>query len=488
MLVGNAGGTVDYGEAHSSRFGHARFGRTYEGTHPGWSAQSPIHIVGHSLGGSTVRVLQHLLHICAFPGHNTSADWICSLTAINAPLNGSLAAYALGLQEASAPDVVRFSPGSLLGSIVHLIAFLDIKPFGFDVGLQHWNLSFRGESHRDVAGRARCWRQAARSAWRAGRTLVMSLLVKSIVVQSEDNAAFDASVHAMASYNRQMGVAHDCTFYLSLVGDATDAHTTPPRADWAGGRQWYNQLAAPLALGWILATLQWVLRRVLLTVISWLTARRSYQAVASSLSHVDGLDLAAFRASASDGLCCTFSQSHPRVGVSATEAEQRVMAMPAAASAMRRGVWHVQRHSQDHMGIVPFPVSPIQQRQTFAALFGRLRSLPAAACPGAHKLDRPWQALPASAGLPRARLSPYISCEAEPAEISDTSALSDAEPHGSTSLQGLQEKALPITRRRSVIRNGDLVGVSRLCDSEDFIMGLDLYALVEHWTPVSRTH
>ena len=435
MLAGNAGGTVDYGEAHSSRFGHARFGRTYEGTHPTWSAQSPIHIVGHSLGGSTVRVLQHLLHVCAFPGHSTSADWICSLTAINAPLNGSLAAYALGLQEASAPDVVRFSPGSLLGSFVHVIAFLDIKPFGFDVGLQHWNLSFRGESNDDAAGRASCWRRAARRAWRAGRTLIMSLLVKSIVVQSEDNAAFDASVHAMASYNTQMGVAHDCTFYLSLVGDATDAHTSPPRAAWAGERQWYNQLAA--TLGWILATLQWVLRRALLTVISWLTARRNYQAVASSLSHVDGLDVAAFRASASDGLCCTFSQSHPRVGVSATDAEQRVMAMPAAASAMRRGVWHVQRHSQDHMGIVPFPVSPIHQRQTFAALFGRLRSLPA--CPGAHKLDPHLQALPASAGMPRARLSRHVSCEAESAGISDPSALSDAETHGSPSLEDLQE-------------------------------------------------
>ena len=189
-----------------------------------------------------------------------------------------------------------------------------------------------------------------------------------------------------------------------------------------------------------MATLQWVLRRVLLTVISWLTARRNYQAVASSLSHVDGLDVAAFRASASDGLCCTFSQSHPRVGVSATDAEQRVMAMPAAASAMRRGVWHVQRHSQDHMGIVPFPVSPIHQRQTFAALFGRLRSLPA--CPGAHKLDphsSHLQALPASAGMPRARVSRHVSCEAESAGIPDPSALSDAETHGSPSLEDLQE-------------------------------------------------
>lgn len=52
------GGCVDYGVEHSAKFGHARFGRTYRGLHPAWSAASPIHVVGHSLGGTTVRMLQ----------------------------------------------------------------------------------------------------------------------------------------------------------------------------------------------------------------------------------------------------------------------------------------------------------------------------------------------------------------------------------------------------------------------------------------------
>ena len=94
------GGVVDYGQEHSLQFGHNRFGRKYRGEYRGWSKENPIHIVGHSLGGATIRLLQHLLHIRAFPGHaDTSADWIVSLTAINAPLNGSLAAYALGEHE-----------------------------------------------------------------------------------------------------------------------------------------------------------------------------------------------------------------------------------------------------------------------------------------------------------------------------------------------------------------------------------------------------
>ena len=52
------GGVVDYGEQHSRHFGHNRFGRKYAGEYPAWSSHNPIHIVGHSLGGTTARMLQ----------------------------------------------------------------------------------------------------------------------------------------------------------------------------------------------------------------------------------------------------------------------------------------------------------------------------------------------------------------------------------------------------------------------------------------------
>jgi triacylglycerol lipase len=62
------GGTVDYGEVHASKYGHTRYGRTYSGFYPQWGetdAQTgnanKVHLLSHSMGGQTVRILAQLL-------------------------------------------------------------------------------------------------------------------------------------------------------------------------------------------------------------------------------------------------------------------------------------------------------------------------------------------------------------------------------------------------------------------------------------------
>ena len=95
---------VDYGKAHSEKHGHKQFGRSYSTPIiENWSAENKIHLIGHSFGGTTVRMLTHLLTYGApeeveASGNNVSplfkggkGDWICSLTAICSPLNGTSA-------------------------------------------------------------------------------------------------------------------------------------------------------------------------------------------------------------------------------------------------------------------------------------------------------------------------------------------------------------------------------------------------------------
>ena len=58
------GGTVDYGKAHSEKYGHKRYGRTYEGLIPDLGSEGShrkINLLGHSFGGPTIRLFSELL-------------------------------------------------------------------------------------------------------------------------------------------------------------------------------------------------------------------------------------------------------------------------------------------------------------------------------------------------------------------------------------------------------------------------------------------
>ena len=102
------GTRVDYGAAHSAQCGHERFGRDFSGIplipNFTWDSNHKVHLIGHSFGGATIRLLLDLLAdgneaeqaSCAdvsplFTGGH--ADWICSITTIAAPSNGTTAIY-----------------------------------------------------------------------------------------------------------------------------------------------------------------------------------------------------------------------------------------------------------------------------------------------------------------------------------------------------------------------------------------------------------
>ena len=96
------GGTVDYGAAHAKAHNHARYGRTYETPLLEiWDEAHPAHLIGHSFGGETVRLLCSLL---AYGDEAEKADGasdisplftggksalVQSVTALCSPHNGS---------------------------------------------------------------------------------------------------------------------------------------------------------------------------------------------------------------------------------------------------------------------------------------------------------------------------------------------------------------------------------------------------------------
>ena len=96
------GGRVDYGKAHAAAHGHARFGRTYSPLLPTWGSDTPkVHLLGHSMGGQTARMLTQLLirgdeaERKATPAAELSPlfqgghPWISSVTTLATPHDGT---------------------------------------------------------------------------------------------------------------------------------------------------------------------------------------------------------------------------------------------------------------------------------------------------------------------------------------------------------------------------------------------------------------
>ena len=111
------GTTVDYGEAHSKEYNHRRYGRTYyQGLVPNWGELDEngkiqqIHLIGHSFGGTTIRVLIQLLtegsaeEMAVTPENEISGlftggkgDWVKSATTICTPHNSASIYYPVEL-------------------------------------------------------------------------------------------------------------------------------------------------------------------------------------------------------------------------------------------------------------------------------------------------------------------------------------------------------------------------------------------------------
>ena len=132
------GGQVDYGKNHSNEWGIIQKpeGRNYSGLYPEWNYDHPVHFIGHSMGGQTIRMLAYqLTH--SFQTDSIFEDveestlmnieqsgWIKSITTISTPHNGTTLS---NLVTKTVPILQNFI---ILGAVV------ETEFYDFD--LQHW--------------------------------------------------------------------------------------------------------------------------------------------------------------------------------------------------------------------------------------------------------------------------------------------------------------------------------------------------------------
>ncbi|MCY6959314.1 esterase/lipase family protein [Clostridium brassicae] len=196
------GGTVDYGEAHAKKFGHNRYGRTYPGLYKKVSDKNKIHLIGHSMGGQTIRTLTQLLSEGSEDEKNCKQKnlsplfeggkhWIHSVTTISTPNNGTTLSDSIPAGEflSSAFGLV----GKITGQSGLLSSFYDFK-------LDQWGLKKeKGESQFQYNKR---------------------VLQSNIWNRTKDISSYDLSTQGAKELNQWVKAQPD-VYYFSWITQAT---------------------------------------------------------------------------------------------------------------------------------------------------------------------------------------------------------------------------------------------------------------------------
>ncbi|MDU9293603.1 YSIRK-targeted triacylglycerol lipase [Staphylococcus coagulans] len=200
------GGRVDYGAAHAAKYGHERYGRTYEGIMRDWQPGKKIHLIGHSMGGQTIRLMEQFLRngnqeeIAYYKQHGGEIsplflggqdNMIASITTLGTPHNGSQAADKIGNK-----DIVRnimYALNRLAGN----------KNSTVDFGLRQWGFQQQpGETRLEYINR----------------------VSNSRIWTTTDNAAYDLTLEGAAKLNEMTSLNPNIT-YTTYTGLAS--HTGP---------------------------------------------------------------------------------------------------------------------------------------------------------------------------------------------------------------------------------------------------------------------
>ena len=135
------GGQVDYGNDKAKKYDIIQkpLNKTYDGLYPKWDEKHPVHILSHSQGGQTARMLELLLKE-SYAGEGSPLlsigheGWIKSITTISTPHNGTTLV----------PIMLDFFPFAM--SLAPWFGSVDNKTINklYNFDLEHWRLE-RGD-------------------------------------------------------------------------------------------------------------------------------------------------------------------------------------------------------------------------------------------------------------------------------------------------------------------------------------------------------
>lgn len=210
------GGRVDYGKAHSEKFGHARYGRTYPGVLKDWGKpgnHEKINIVGHSLGGSFVIAFSDMLmngseeeRACT-PEEELSplfkggqGDLLHTVTTLAGVNNGTTMASKL-MENGGYEKIMKavcYAMGTIgrMGFVTHF----------WDQRLDQWNISANPED------KPRFVHIAKPSEYRDGAIAYAKC--------QEDNVGWEMTLEYMKEANAKR-VPNPNTYYFAYVGQAS---------------------------------------------------------------------------------------------------------------------------------------------------------------------------------------------------------------------------------------------------------------------------
>tara|TARA_B100000945_G_C20411704_1_gene612912 strand:+ start:741 stop:1898 length:1158 start_codon:yes stop_codon:yes gene_type:complete len=206
------GGQLDYGEKRSTALNTEQLPKSkiYDGFYNNWDSNNPIHIIAHSQGGQTAKMLEKLLtsvdkHESSYLLANSLTGWIASITTISTPHNGSTLIPIMS---------------SMLEISLSLIPYyyginIDLFNNYYNFDLEHWGLNkVKGENIITYYQR----------------------ISNSKIMNPKNNCTWDLSLEGAMLFNSQYktdSLTYYFTYSTSSTKLSSDSHTHTPTKETA---------------------------------------------------------------------------------------------------------------------------------------------------------------------------------------------------------------------------------------------------------------